>query len=145
MTAVEAERVILSPVDTGQLRTLGYKVTPSVIGAGVVVDEKSELLGTSLQTGEEVSIDYLIGGHPAVVNYFVLDVQPPNSCVGSATVVEIRGEEPNNQKGLPVRATLQWKLTLLREDIALATGEGLPAAALEAQAETLRESLRTTF
>lgn len=145
MKTVEAERVVLTPVDTGQLRALGWDVTPSIIGAKVVADEKRELLGIPLQAGGEVNIAYSIGGRPAVVNYLVLDIKPPNSFVGSRTVVEIQGEESNNQEGLPVRATLQWQLTLLQEDIALATGEGLPAATLVAQATALRESLQRIF
>lgn len=145
MTTVEAERVILAPVDTRQLRALGCRIAPSIIGAGVVVDEKSELLGIPLQTGKEVAIDYVIDGYPAVVNYFVLDVQPPDSCTGSRTVVKIRGEEPNDQKRLPVRATLQWQLSLLEEDIALTREAGLAAPALVAQAASLRESLQRIF
>lgn len=145
MTTVEAERIILAPVDTGQLRALGYKVTPSVIVAGVVVDEKRELLGTTLQTGDEVGIDYVLEGHPAIVNYLVLDIEPPDSYVGSKTIVEIRGETPNDQKRLPVRATLQWQLALLEGDLALAREAGLPAPALVAQADSLRESLQRIF
>lgn len=145
MRTVEAERVILAPVDTGQLRALGCRIAPSVIGAGVVVDEKSELLGIPFQTGKEVAIDYVIDGHPAVVRYSVLWVQPPNSCVGSRTVVEIQGETPDDQKRLPVRATLQWQLALLKEDIALAKEVGLAAPALVVQAESLRESLQRIF
>lgn len=57
--------------------------------------------------------------------------------------MEIRGEEPNDQERLPVRATLQHQLRLMKDDLNLAREEGLPATPLENQVNSLRESLQS--
>lgn len=143
--ALRATRVVLTPVDTRQLGALGFIVVPSVIGAGSSRDEKQELEGVQLREGEEVTIDYSFGGRPASVTYLVEDVQPPDSYVGIETVVEILGEEPNDQERLPVRATLKHQLHLMEEDLELARDEGLPAIPLETLVESLRKSLQSIF
>lgn len=146
MTEVlRATHVVLTPADTRQIGALGWRVTPSVIGAGSSIDEKQELEGVQLREGQEVIIDYSFGGRPASVKYVVNNVQPPDSSVGIETVVEIRGEEPNDQERLPVRATLQYQLQLMEKDLDLAREENIPATPLEAQVKLLRESLQSIF
>lgn len=160
---MEANEVVLFPIDTTQLRALGCKVTASTIPSTSSADEKGELQGVRLQTGKEVTVAYLINGRSAQAIYRVIYIQPPNSYVGNATVMEIRAERQNGQSLLPTnrvstdeheqellstavfRATLQRELNLTQADLNLAREVGLPATALEVRAESLRKSLQAIF
>ena len=156
----EAIRVVLTPVDTGQLYELGWKVTSSEIRAGSFAGEKRELKGAQLREGQEVTIDYRLEGRPAKVTYSVKDVQPPGSYVGKGSVVEIRTERQNKKSPFSatltdrvlrteqrkyVRYTMQGQLQFLQEDLRLAMAAGLPVDYLQTQIRSLEESLESFF
>ena len=143
---IEARIAVLYPLDTSQLNGLGYRVVSDKIGADSLRDEKGELQGRQLQTGGEVTIQYLINREPADVTYVVCDVQPPDSYVGEKTVVIIQGERSSREPLETAQRTFvqtrmgeRWEL--LHEAIVLGREAGLPVANVEAELRLLEESV----
>lgn len=161
---IEATRVVLAPVDAGQLHEFGWRVYHSIIRAGSWKDEKGELQGVRLRGGDEVPIQYFNSnsGCSAVVTYSVKAVQPPGSCIGEHTEVEILAERQDGQHQNPFsadphiiadqtalradfRSWMQAQLVFWQEELGLAREAGLPVDFFKVQIGSLEKSLARFF